>query len=601
MTIRRALVWLVMIALIPVVLAGGVSLFALYTAQQASAGERALERVRALRIALDVEIAATQRLLATTAERRQLREQTVLATPELTDALRRLVRANQMWAAAMIVEPDGTETLRVGAAGASGQRAPSLDEVTRQRVFTSAAPQLSPLIGAQGGPLFTFVAVPVLNDGRAVRLIAVAVPNEAWLDFLEQLPVDRAATLTLNDGNGRIVARTRDNSLWAGRQSRPDYWERTRQASESYFSSTSLEGEAFLSAFSHLKHGDWVLGTGFPADVVTRAVWTHAGWIGGLLLAAMVAALLLAFWAGRRIAQALQDLAALASTPEQAGGANRHGAAHGPLPLAEAEAVRRGLRAAFMKESEARNAAEEARRAAEKARAEREQFVATLAHELRNPLGAIQNALLLVDRPEASPEQRGRSTSILKRQVAQLTRLMADLFEASRPGDAGLRLVSEPVDLADVCRDAVDALQTEGRLSRVTLDVELRSVMAHADPARLQQVVANVLGNAAKFSPEGAQVRLTLSREATNADITVADAGLGIAPELIDRIFEPFVQGRPQDGQGLGLGLHVVRRIVELHGGTVKAVSSGANQGTTVTVRLPALPAAGVHAVQKDR
>ena len=112
---------------------------------------------------------------------------------------------------------------------------------------------------------------------------------------------------------------------------------------------------------------------------------------------------------------------------------------------------------------------------------------------------------------------------------------------------------------------------------------------AHVDAARLQQVLANLLGNAAKFSSSGGKVRLSLKRDGTDAVITVSDTGMGIAPDLIDRVFDPFLQATPGDSRGLGLGLHVVRRIVELHGGTVTAASGGLGMGTTITVRLPAL------------
>lgn len=589
MTIRRALVWLVFIAVMPVFLAGAISLVSLYRAQHAAAGERVLERVRALRVALDVEISATERMLAALAERSQLRQSTVEITPELTNGLRRMASANEMWSAALVIEPDGTETLRVEAATAAGRpRAPLLDQPTRQRVLKTARPQLSPLVGGAGGPLFTFVAVPVLRDGQVLRVLAIAVPSRAWLAFLERYPVDAEATLTLNDGGGRVVARTRDNDLWAGRLSRADYWERTRQSEEGHFRNTSLEGIAFLSAFSRLRQGGWVLGTGIPADAVTRVLWAQAALFGALLLASVLVAALLAAALGRRISRALQDLAALASEPRGDGAAAGSGAAGGhTLPLVEAEAVRQALSAAFREESDSRRAAEQARR-------EREQFVATLAHELRNPLGTIHAALLLLEHPDVDANKKQRGTAILKRQVAQLTRLMADLFEASRPREPAFRLATEGVDLADVCREAVDALQTQGSLGHVSLELDLQPVIAPVDAARLQQVLANLLGNAAKFSPPDGKVRLVLRREGAEAVLTVADEGAGIAPELIDRIFEPFVQGRTGSGnaRGLGLGLHVVRRIVELHGGTAEIASGGDQRGTTVTVRLPAAPAA---------
>ena len=581
MTIRRALWWLVLAVLTPVLLAAVVSLVSLYRAQHAAQGERMLERVRALRIALDVEIGATERMLATVGERSQLRQDRILVTPDLVDGLQRLAQSNDMWAAAMLVEADGRESLRAerrGAGGAPHPRPPGLDAATLQAVIQTGKPQLSGLVGEHGGPLYTFVAAPVLVDGRVLRVVCIAVPQQAWLAFLARLPVDPQATLTLNDGQGRIVARTRDNDVWAGRSSLPEYWERTRLAQEAFFANRSLEGVAFVSAFSRLAHGGWVLGTGVPADAVNRAVWSQAGLLGGLLMAAVAAALLGALWLGRRITAALQELAALASSgggPAHADGVSGHA-----LPLAEVQAVRQVLREAFEKQVQARDQADRTRMA-------REQFVATLAHELRNPLGAIQHAALLIEHERIDAEGRRKAVSILKRQVAQLARLMDDLFEASRPAQASPSLHLAELDLARICTETLEALNADHRLSHVTLHTDLPSVHALGDGGRLQQVVANLLGNAAKFTPAGGSVTLTLARQASHAVITVSDTGKGIGPALLERIFEPFQQGQDNDVSGLGLGLHVVRRIVELHGGTVHAFSAGEGQGTTVTVRLP--------------
>lgn len=223
-------------------------------------------------------------------------------------------------------------------------------------------------------------------------------------------------------------------------------------------------------------------------------------------------------------------------------------------------------------------------------------FLATVAHEIRNHLAGIQNAtqvlrLLSKDQPAADPPLQ-----IVERQAGQLRRLVDDLLDVTRVSTGKFQLRKEPTDLADVLQPAVEATRPllEARRQRLTVLLPPTPVRLEADPARLQQVFVNLLTNAAKYTPEGGQVWLSGTVEGDEAVVRVRDTGLGISAEMLSRIFDLFSQvevARPYAQGGLGIGLTLVRNLVELHGGTVQAQSEGEGKGSQFTVRLP-LPAA---------
>ena len=222
----------------------------------------------------------------------------------------------------------------------------------------------------------------------------------------------------------------------------------------------------------------------------------------------------------------------------------------------------------------------------------REQFLAMLSHELRNPLAAILSATRVLDTAgwgEASREEAGR---VVERQARHMTRLLDDLLDVSRITRGRIALRNELIDLRDTARSAIESL---GPLmaehdTRLLIDISDEAIPVFGDPARLQQIQANLLSNASKYSPRGAEVRFTLRREGDQAAITVSDTGRGIEPELLPRIFDLFVQGDQSiarsDG-GLGIGLTLLKSLVELHHGSVEVHSDGAGTGSTFTVRLP--------------
>jgi signal transduction histidine kinase/CheY-like chemotaxis protein len=220
----------------------------------------------------------------------------------------------------------------------------------------------------------------------------------------------------------------------------------------------------------------------------------------------------------------------------------------------------------------------------------KDEFLAMLGHELRNPLGAVANALELLRRGGASSE---RVQPILERQVAQLRRLVDDLLDLVRITRGDIPLRRERVDLVEVVSEAVRGTAPRVERSRHRLAVESppEPVVIEGDPFRLEQVVANLLSNAIKYTPAGGRITVRLGRDGSDAVLAVNDSGIGIGPDLLPHVFEPFTQAeRSLDRAqgGLGIGLTLVRKIVGMHGGSVEARSEGLGLGSELVVRLPA-------------
>lgn len=223
------------------------------------------------------------------------------------------------------------------------------------------------------------------------------------------------------------------------------------------------------------------------------------------------------------------------------------------------------------------------------------EFIAMLAHELRNPLAPIGNAVGIMEKISSSP-QVAWCAQLIGRQVVHLTRLVDDLLDASRITSGKIQLRMEPLLLRDVVASAVDSVRSFVSSYGHALDVELPDdpIPMNGDPTRLTQVVINLLNNAAKYTPNGGRVSLQLERYGALATIRVADNGIGMSQELIESAFDLFVQGeRTLDRAegGLGIGLPLVRRIAALHGGSVTAHSAGHGLGSEFTVMLPVEPA----------
>jgi PAS domain S-box-containing protein len=225
------------------------------------------------------------------------------------------------------------------------------------------------------------------------------------------------------------------------------------------------------------------------------------------------------------------------------------------------------------------------------------EFIAVLSHELRNPLAAIRTTLYVLEHGTPGSPAVTRAREVIDRQVGHVVRMVDDLLDVTRISRNKIELQKRPLDLTQVVRETIQDNRSHLELGGVRLELRVPNapVMVSADGARISQVITNLLSNAIKFSPPGGAVTVSVSADPTSAQaiLQVSDAGAGIDSVLIERLFEPFMQGDDtldRNSGGLGLGLALVKGLVELHGGEVSAYSAGRNQGAELTVRLPLQP-----------
>lgn len=237
-------------------------------------------------------------------------------------------------------------------------------------------------------------------------------------------------------------------------------------------------------------------------------------------------------------------------------------------------------------------AAEKARWAAEEANRAKDEFLATMSHELRTPLNSVLGWVRMLQAGQVAPDQMPHALQVIERNARSQVQLVEDIMDVSRIITGKLRLDVQPVALASVIEAAVDVVRLAAQTKRIDLHVDIDPEVPGllGDASRLQQVVWNLLANAVKFTPVGGQVAVRLEHAETTARIVVTDTGSGIAPEFLPHVFERFRQADSSSTRrhgGLGLGLAIVRHIVEQHGGEVRVASRGLGQGATFTVEIP--------------
>lgn len=412
---------------------------------------------------------------------------------------------------------------------------------------------------------------------------------------------------TVLDGNDIILARSTDFEMYVGELPSRQTIDAIHGKPSGTARFPTRDGRELFWSWRRLLGSNWVVFLGTQAREIDASFW---GSLRQLLLGAALALTLgfiAAWWAGRRIARAVGELTE--QTPGLVSGAAK---SYRPSGLKQVDDLYEAMAAAGSKLHLAQNqrdhalAAEQAlRRLAERESRRKDVFIATLSHELRNPLAPIAAAARVLQRPELEPADAARASAIIDRQSRMLSHLLDDLLDASRLTTGRVHLNRQPTAMAEVLQAASEAVRPLMQERRHTLAVTLQpeNLTVIGDKVRLVQITVNLLNNAAKYTDPGGRIEVAAvplgEREVM---LTVTDNGIGIPEDALPHIFDIFGQvesERERAQGGLGIGLFLVRSLVELHGGRIRVASGGRGQGTRFEVDLPrtvspvALPRAG--------
>jgi len=427
-----------------------------------------------------------------------------------------------------------------------------------------------------------------LDGGLAGALVVLATP-----DALARRIERQESDVHLADGFGRTIARRNLSPYRSAFGELPAGWDRAVLRGE-------VPTEGRLAAFATVPDLGWVVAVERTRRAALAGVRRGRDFAFLLLLAMVPCAVVFGIVTARRIARPLRVLA------RAVGQMSDHpGLPHGPAVALEPSEITEVARlsAAFseMRDRLAERTRESERLAAElRARAEtlaesdrrKDEFLAMLGHELRNPLGAIANATHVLQQIGSDNPPVRRSVDVIHRQIQHLVRLVDDLLDVSRITRGKVELRWGRLDLCEAVRHACETLRPviEAKDHELRVSLPPGPLPLDADGTRLEQVIGNLLRNAAKYTPSGGRIDVEVRPEGGEAVLLVRDNGSGISPELLPRIFDLFIQGEQGldgSGAGLGVGLTLVRSLVEMHGGRVEARSEGEGKGTELVVRLP--------------
>jgi signal transduction histidine kinase/CheY-like chemotaxis protein len=507
----------------------------------------------------------------------------------------RTLRDQPAWYALELSKPDGEQVMSTAAEPVFPSPGAS-DGDSVQRVVASRQPVIGNVRFGEAIKQYAFpVRVPVIRAGQVVYVLSAFVTSKGFSDVLRRdSPLPDEWVRGIVDTQGVVVARSRDPERYVGKKGTPAFIERYTTSNEGAYRDVALDGTAVQGAFSRAPYSHWIGGVAVPAAIVDRDFNQSMAALALLGVALLGTGGLGAFVISRRIGRDMSGLARAADALA------RGESPQMPSPVvAEVRQVADALdRSAVLlaihdrEQNEHIERVDAARRQAESSDRAKDDFLAMLGHELRNPLAPALTALQLLR--QRHRDVAPRELDIIQRQIQHMARLVDDLLDVSRLRRGVIALRRETFDLAHAIDRAVEMTTHlfNERGHELTVLVP-DGIAIEGDPVRISQVFANLLTNAAKYTPPGGHVSLTAKSDAGYVVIQCRDDGMGMASELVPRVFELFVQGeRGVDRRegGLGIGLPLARALVERHGGTIEAASPGPEMGSTFTVRLRLAP-----------
>ncbi|WP_373986756.1 ATP-binding protein [Duganella sp. BuS-21] len=437
---------------------------------------------------------------------------------------------------------------------------------------------------------------PVLDDQERVRAVVFAALDLTRLDrFVADIQLPPGSLLLTTDSEGKIISRKPDPQDWFGKPVSPEM--RNAMAAEpgKPVLLTGPDGVERLHRFARVGNNglsDYTVTIGIPADEITASA-RHDQMLDLLALAATIGLALLAAWFVGDVL-VLRRVKLLATTANRIASGTleaRSGIAYGKEEISELARALDGMAEALQEKELQHQKAESQLREADR---RKDEFLAMLAHELRNPLAPISAGAQLLQSGHANEAAVKRTAGIIVRQVHHMTRLVDDLLDVSRVTRGLVTLTRTPLDVQKIVADAVEQVEPLLKSRQHSFETAMPPypLAVNGDHKRLVQVLANVLNNAAKYTPVGGVIKLAARADGGNVKLVVSDNGIGMSPELRSHVFELFAQAdRNSDRSqgGLGLGLALVKSLVELHGGSVTVESDGEQQGSTFTITLPAI------------
>jgi len=574
---------LALASLIPLAAFGGLVAYLLVQHQRESLSEAAQSRALTFLTAVDSELDSETSALRALA-----------AVPSLSDGdlayFRRIaadvLKSQPNWLRITVSSPAGAIVLSVPETTRAASGRAELEGGLAGTV--SAAPL--PVGDVSFDPDFSRwvfpVHVPVRRGGNLNYVLSATVAAAAMNDIIaaQRLPGDWGAVII--DRNNRFVARNWDAEKFIGQLASPSLRAALAKSPHGWFQGRTVEGKEVYSPYWRSEKTGWAISMGYPTSAV-GAEASRVAWLLGVgLLLALAVALLLARMISGRIAEPIASLAGATD-------AIARGVAPELAKRTDIEEVRK-LEGAMLSAAEAvrerKTLLEREKHALESADRAKDEFLAMLSHELRNPLAALTSAAHVLKIADPASRAASEARRVVERQTKQMTRLVGDLLDISRITLGRLTLDLDRLDLGEAVARLVNTWNASGRFERHRVTLDTKPAWVDADRARIEQIAANLLDNALKFTPSGKAITIGVGVEGGEAVLRVADEGAGIAPGDAERVFELFVSG-DRAGAGLGIGLALVKRLAELHGGSVSVQSAGTGAGTVFVVRLPAAAA----------
>ena len=578
---------------LPLSLAGGIALDKIVDGERKAALRGLTETVRATSLAIDKEVQASLTGL------RVLGNSAHLETGDLKAFYDQAVNLDQkpnVWTVLF----DDKGRLLLNTVVPYGQTRPTVvapEPVTQ--VISTQRPVVTGLVtGAVTQKLLTGVYAPAKAKGGSAFVVGQAYTVDHWANTALHSKLPEGWVVGVIDPSGRFISRSVRSHELLGQQARPELVAAAAASHDGILRHKTLDGVESYDAFNHSDLTGWTVAVAAPVSIIDGAKngATQIALVG--MLAALGLAVIAAASFGRRFVNAVES-SSLAAVSLGRGAIPKIA----PTSIDEVDVLNRHLTdaaALIDREKRSREAAEvererllelanAARVTAQQENVAKDQFLAMLGHELRNPLAAIAGAASVLERTGVS-EAHARFLHIIQRQNQHLVRIVNDLLDVSRLIAGKMQLDRRELDLGECVASCVEAVKLTEQGARFNISLAIVSCWVNGDAVRLEQVVNSLITNALKFSPAGTEIKVSVRKEEPYAFVTVVDEGKGIEPELREFLFDPFFQG-PTTAEymqsGLGIGLALVKQLVDLHGGGIEVASLGKNKGSTFMFWMP--------------